>query len=220
MHKALTLSDALLDYVVENGPQPHSVLDKIRRETAALGDMAVMQIAPDQGAFMQILARSIGARRALEVGTFTGYSALAVALALPEDGEVTCCELNADFAATARAYWAEAGMAERITVHVGPARETLDRLLLAPPPGFYDFAFIDADKTGYPAYYERCLALLRPGGLLLLDNMLWSGRVADPADHDPSTETIRALTRTIQADTRVDACLLTIADGILMCRKR
>jgi predicted O-methyltransferase YrrM len=143
-----------------------------------------------------------------------------VALALPADGHVTCCELNPDFAATARAYWAEAGMAARITVHVGPARETLDRLLLAPPPGLYDFAFIDADKTGYPDYYERCLALLRPGGLLLLDNMLWSGRVADPADHGASTETIRALTRTIQADARVDACLLTIADGILMCRKR
>ncbi len=220
MHKTVAMSDRLLDYVVANGVRGHPVLDKIRRETAALGDLAVMQIPADQGAFMQLLARSIGARRAIEVGTFTGYSALAVALALPADGGVTCCELNPDYAAKARSYWAEAGVADRIEVRVGPAAETLERILRAPPPGLYDFAFIDADKTGYPVYYERCLALLRPGGLLLLDNMLWSGKVADPDARDESTETIRALTRRIHEDARVDACLLTVADGLLLCRKR
>jgi predicted O-methyltransferase YrrM len=220
MHKTVAMTDRLLDYVVANGVRGHPVLDRIRRETAALGDVAVMQIPPDQGAFMQLLALSIGARRAIEVGTFTGYSALAVALALPADGGVTCCELDPDYASKARSYWAEAGMADRIEVRIGPAAETLERILRAPPPGLYDFAFIDADKTGYPVYYERCLALLRPGGLLLLDNMLWSGKVADPDVRDESTETIRALTRRIHEDARVDACLLTVADGLLLCRKR
>jgi predicted O-methyltransferase YrrM len=220
MHKTVAMSDRLLDYVVANGVRGHPVLDKIRRETEALGEQAVMQIPPDQGAFMQLLVQSIGARRAIEVGTFTGYSALAVALALPADGGMTCCELNPDYAAKARSYWAEAGVADRIEVRVGPAAETLERILRAPPPGLYDFAFIDADKTGYPVYYERCLALLRPGGLLLLDNMLWSGKVADPDVRDESTETIRALTRRIHEDARVDACLLTVADGLLLCRKR
>jgi predicted O-methyltransferase YrrM len=220
MHKTVATTDRLLDYVVANGVREHPVLDKIRRETAALGDAAVMQIAPDQGAFMQLLARAAGTRRAIEVGTFTGYSALAVALALPPDGRMTCCELNADYAAKARTYWAEAGLADRIEVRIGLAAETLEQILRAPPPGLYDFAFIDADKTGYPTYYEQCLGLLRPGGLLLLDNMLWSGKVADPDARDASTETIRALTRRIHEDARVDACLLTVADGLMLCRKR
>ena len=220
MRKALDLSDRLLDYVAAYGVRSHPVLDRIRAETARLGEVAIMQISPDQGAFMQVLARTIGARRALEVGTFTGYSALAVALALPDDGMLTACEIDPDYAARAQAYWAEAGLADRIELRLGPALETLDRLLLGPPPGGYDFAFIDADKTGYDGYYERCLKLLRPGGLLLLDNMLWSGKVADPQDRSESTEAIRALSRKIHADDRVDSCLLTIADGILLCRKR
>lgn len=220
MRKALDLTDRLVDYVAGNSALDHPVLQRIRAETAKLGEIAMMQISPDQGAFMHFLARTIGARRALEVGTFTGYSALAVALALPEDGMLTACEIDPDYAERAKTYWAEAGLSGRIELRLGPAVETLDRLLLSPPPGGYDFAFIDADKTGYDAYYERCLRLLRPGGLVLLDNMLWSGKVADPGDRSESTEAIRTLTGKIRADDRVDSCLLTVADGLLLCRKR
>jgi predicted O-methyltransferase YrrM len=181
--------------------------------------MAGMQIGADQAALMALLVRAIGARRCIEIGTFTGYSALAVAGALPEDGKLICCDISAEWTAIARRYWIEAGVADRIDLRLAPALDTL-RELARDGGGQYDFAFIDADKSNYGAYYEACLALLRSGGLIVLDNMLWSGRVADPDHHDADTDAIRALNAKIDIDGRVDASLLTVGDGVMLVRKR
>jgi caffeoyl-CoA O-methyltransferase len=176
-----------------------------------------MQIAPDQGAFMTMLTRAIGARRAIEVGTFTGYSAICVARALPEDGELVCFELDEGRAEVARRWIGEAGLSGRVEVRVGPSSEGLREL---PSEEAFDIAFIDADKPGYDDYYEQCLARLRPGGLVLLDNVLLSGRVLDPPDDDESARAIAALNDKLAADERVDLAMLGIADGITIARKR
>lgn len=221
MSKSLNFTPAVLDYAVDVGVREHPVLSKCRAETAALlGRLSIMQIAPEQGAFMGLVAKLMNAKRYIEVGTFTGYSALAVALALPEDGRVDALDISEEYMGRARATWAEAGQAKKITGHVGPALATLDKLLKNGAAGAYDFAFIDADKTGYDAYYERMLKLVRVGGLIAIDNVLWFGRVVDPADTSEDTMALKALNAKIKGDPRVETVLLPIADGIFMCRKR
>ncbi len=194
---------------------------RLRVETQALPDnQARMQVGPDQAALLALFARLIGARRAIEVGTFTGMSSLAVALALPEDGRLVCCDVSEEWTGIARRYWREAGVEGRVELRLGPAAASLDALLAEGGAGRYDFAFIDADKKGYDAYYELCLRLLRPNGLVALDNMLWSGKVADASVHDPDTDALRALNAKIAADARVEACLLSVGDGVMLARKR
>jgi len=195
-------------------------LERRLREQTAQMKWGGMQIGPDQAAFFAILVRSIGARRALEIGTFTGYSALAVAGALPADGRLVCCDVSDEWTQIARRYWREAGLIDRIDLRVAPANDTLAALARDPGPDSFDFAFVDADKTGYDGYYERCLTLVRAGGLIAFDNTLWSGAVADPARDDDDTKALRALNTKAHADPRVDACLLTIGDGILLVRRR
>ena len=191
---------------------------RLRDETARL-PMAGMQIGSDQGAFLALLVRLIGVRRAIEIGTFTGYSALAVATALPADGRLVCCDVSDEWTQMARRYWREAGVADRIDLRLAPATETLRDLLRDSGPGSFDFAFIDADKTGYDGYYEACLKLLRPGGLMAFDNTLWSGAVADPAKNDPDTSALRALNLKVRDDPRVTSCLVSMGDGVLLALK-
>jgi predicted O-methyltransferase YrrM len=179
-----------------------------------------MQIAPEQGQLMAVLARMIGARRAIEVGVFTGYSSLVVALALPPDGKLLACDVSEEYTVVAQRYWREAGVDHKIDLRLAPALDTLDGLLAGGEAGRFDFAFIDADKERYTDYYERCLALLRPGGLILIDNVLWSGEVADPAVTSPAVVAIRELNRKLHHDDRIDLSLLPIADGLTLARKR
>lgn len=192
---------------------------KLRAETASL-PQGGMQIGADQGALLALLVHSIQARRAIEIGTFTGYSALAVAAALPAGGRLVCCDVSEQWTAIARRHWAAAGLADRIELRLAPALKTLHELLAEHGPGAFDFAFIDADKPAYDAYYEACLKLLRQGGLIALDNMLWSGAVAEPGKHDADTDALRALNAKIRDDRRVEACLLTVGDGVMLARKR
>ena len=192
---------------------------RLRDETAAMKHGG-MQIGADQGALLALLARTVNAKRALEIGTFTGYSALAVAAALPPEGTLVCCDVSDEWTQVARRYWREAGLADRIDLRIAPAQETLAALARDPGPDAFDFAFVDADKTGYDAYYERCLTLVRSGGLIAFDNTLWSGAVADPARNDDDTVALRALNAKAHADPRVDACLLTVGDGVLLVRRR
>ena len=187
-------------------------------ETAKLPG-AGMQIGADLGALLRLLVELTGARRTIEIGTFTGYSALAVAMALPPDGAIVCCDINEAWTRIARRYWREAGVAGKIDLRLAPALETLRNLQRDPGPGSFDFAFVDADKTGYDGYYEACLTLLRPGGLIAFDNMLWSGAVADPRQNDPDTVALRALNLKVRDDSRVTSCLVSIGDGVLLARK-
>jgi caffeoyl-CoA O-methyltransferase len=217
--KFIALTPELHDYVVRNGSREDAALAAVRESTAALGDIAVMQISPDQGALMTMLVRLIGASRAIELGTFTGYSAICIARGLGEGGRLTACELDPERAETARANFAAAGVEDRIEIAIGPAGETLAELTAA-AAGTYDFTFIDADKTGYPSYYESCLTLLRPGGLIVLDNVLRGGTVLDPAPDDESAQVIAELNESIAGDERVDVAMLAVADGITLARKR
>jgi predicted O-methyltransferase YrrM len=196
-----------------------AVQERLRTETKAL-PQARMQIGPDQGLFLGLLVRMLDAHRVVEVGTFTGYSALAMAMALPPGGRVLCCDISEEYTAIARRYWKEAGMSDRIDLRLGPAAETLAGLLATEGPASQDLAFIDADKTGYDGYYEACLQLLRPGGIIAIDNVLWSGRVADPAVKDADTAALRALNVKIRDDRRVDAVVLTVGDGLTLARKK
>ncbi|MFN8149729.1 MAG: class I SAM-dependent methyltransferase [Solirubrobacterales bacterium] len=232
--KFTVLSAELHDYIVANGAREDEALAAVRESTAALGPVAEMQISPDQGALLTLLARLIGARRAIELGTFTGYSAICIARGLTDAGTLLACELDPDRAETARANFAAAGVADRIEVRVGPAQETLDALVAAEgsdPSGFdtepFDLAFIDADKSGYPGYYESCLELVRPGGLIVIDNVLRGGAVLDPArteagrsDGDEGTVAVAGLNELIASDERVDVAMLGVADGITLARKR
>ncbi len=214
----ISVSEPLYDYIADLvHEQP--VLGELREATAPMPD-AGMQIGREQGAFMALLAKVIGARNYLEVGVFTGYSSLVMALALPPDGHVTACDVSEDFTAIARRYWQRAGVAGKIDLQLAPAQQTLDQLLAGGAAGTYDIAFIDADKTGYDGYYERCLRLVRGNGLILLDNMLWSGRVAEPSVNDADTVALRALNEKIAKDPRVDSVLLPIGDGVVVARKR
>ena len=217
-HRSL-LTEAVDRYLGTVVVHETPVQKRLREETSKL-PMAGMQIGADQGVFLAFLARLVGTRRAIEIGTFTGYSALSVASALPPDGRLVCCDVNEEWTSIARRYCAEAGLADRIELRIGPARETLAQLRKRDGPGSYDFAFIDADKTGYDAYYEACLGLIRAGGLIAIDNVLWSGTVADPADLRPDTVALRTLTAKIRDDPRVDASLVSLGDGVMLARKK
>lgn len=213
------LSEPLERYLFDVLSPRTEVQERLRRETQA-HPRAGMQIGPDQGLFLGLLVRMLDARRVVEVGTFTGYSSLAMALALPPGGRIVCCDISEEYTAVARRYWKEAGVADRIDLRLGPATETLAGLLANDGPGSHDLAFIDADKTGYDAYYEACLKLLRPGGIIAIDNVLWSGRVADPSVKDADTEALRALNLKVRDDRRVDAVVLTVGDGLTLARKK
>ncbi len=191
----------------------------LRAETFAMSNSGMMS-RPETDAFLQLLIRLTGARRVIEVGTFTGSGSLAMALALPEDGKVVACDVSAEWTAVGRRHWQQAGVAHKIDLRLAPAGETIAALLQAGGADSFDMAFIDANKTGYDAYYEGCLKLVRPGGLLVLDNMLWGGDVADATVHDADTDALRALNLKIQKDARVDFCLLSADDGILLARRR
>ena len=219
MPKRSLMPDFVERYVSHVITRETPLQQRLRAETAGL-PQAGMQVGPDQGKLLALLVHLIGARRALEIGTFTGYSALVVAAALPADGKLIACDISAEWTRIARRYWDEAGVSGRIELRLGPARDTLAALIRDGAAGSFDFAFIDADKTGYDAYYEACLTLLRPGGLIALDNMLWNGAVADPRVQDPDTSALRALNVKIRDDVRVESCLLTVGDGVMLARKR
>jgi predicted O-methyltransferase YrrM len=208
-----------IDYILKNSVRESALLARLRAETASHPN-ARFQVPPEQGQLLQLLVRMTGARRTIEVGVFTGYSSLAVALALPVDGRVVACDISDEYTAVARAYWAEAGVAGKIDLRIGPASETLDSMLAAGERDSYDFAFIDADKTGYARYYEQCLELVRPGGLIALDNMLQSGQVWDETNQDTNAAAIRSLNAFIHKDQRVDALLLPFADGLTLAVRR
>jgi len=217
--RSIGLDDAVHHYLLDVSPREPDVLRRLREETAAR-ENADMQIAPEQGQFMALLVRLIGAERTLEVGTFTGYSVLVVALALPPHGRVTACEISEEYAAVARRWWQEGGVGEKIEIRVAPAAETLDRMLEEGLAGRFDFAFIDADKAGYVEYWERCLRLVRKGGLIAVDNVLWDGRVADSTNDEESTNAIRAFNAHARDDGRVDLALVPIGDGLTLARVR
>ncbi|HYM02461.1 MAG TPA: class I SAM-dependent methyltransferase [Stellaceae bacterium] len=217
--RKLVLTDALSHYIDDVSLREPEILARLRQETAPL-PLAGMQIGPDQGQLMALLARLVGARLCLEIGTFTGYSTLQVALALPPEGRIIACDIDPKTTAIAQRYWAMAGVADKIDLRLAPALQTLDHLIAEKQEGRFDFAFIDADKTNYDAYYERVLRLLRTGGLVLIDNVLWSGDVIDPAVNDPDTKALRALNAKLHRDERIDLSLLPMADGITLARKR
>ena len=214
-NRTLTLTDDLVDYIHAYGVREHPVLAGLRERTAPLPQHG-MQIGPDQGAFMAMLVRLTGARRILEIGTFTGYSSTAMALALPPDGRIICCDVSREWTDIAREAWTDAGVADRVELRIGPATETLAAL----DDDAFDLAFIDADKPSYDAYYEGCLRVVRPGGLILIDNVLWSGDVADPSEDNETVRVFRTLNAKIAADERVDHVLLPLGDGLTMVRRR
>ena len=218
-NRSIGLDPRLYDYLLAASLREHPVLARLRAATAS-HPQANMQIAPEQGQFMALLARLTGATRCIEVGVFTGYSSLAVALALPPHGRILACDVSEEYTRMAQRYWEEAGVAERIELRLAPALETLDGLLAAGEAGRHDFAFIDADKGGYADYYERLLELLRPGGLIAVDNTLWDGDVADPANDAPDTVAIRAFNEKLRDDSRIDLSLVPIGDGLTLARKR
>jgi caffeoyl-CoA O-methyltransferase len=215
--KYVTLTPDLYGYVVKHGARQDDALRRLATETEGLGDIAVMQIAPEQGAFMTLLVRAMGARRALELGTFTGYSAICIARGLAEGGTLVTCDISGEWTEIARRYFEEAEVADRIDLRLGPALDTLSELPSSEP---FDFAFIDADKTEYPDYYEECLRLLRPGGVVMLDNVLRGGQVLDGDDSDERTARTREVNDRAIADDRVDVAMLGVADGITLALKR
>ncbi|WP_375595582.1 class I SAM-dependent methyltransferase [Algihabitans albus] len=215
--RTIGMTDALYDYIVKVSLREPEILVRLRAETEA-GPGGQMQISPEQGQFMQLLAELTGARSYLEVGTFTGYSALAMALALPEDARLVCCDVSEDYTAMARRFWAEAGVAERVDLRIAPALESL--AALQEEGRQFDLMFVDADKENYGAYYEAGLKLVRPGGLMMFDNVLWGGSVADPDKQDADTEAIRALNRRLHDDLRVSLSLVPIGDGLTLARLR
>jgi caffeoyl-CoA O-methyltransferase len=218
--KFVTLDQPLYDYVVAHGDNGDALLKELAAETARkLGRVSMMQIAPEQGTFMAILVRAIGARFAVEVGTFTGYSAICVARALPPDGRMLCCDVSEEWTAIARRYWEKAGVAEKITLKIAPAIETLQALPTSAANPI-DFAFIDADKINYRIYYEEVLKRMRAGGLILIDNVLWSGAVIDSKNQTEDTRAIRELNDFLATDDRIDMVMLAISDGLTICRKR
>ena len=218
-NRTITMTDDLYAYLLDASLREPVLLKRLRDETAKLPE-ARMQISPEQGQFMQLLVQLLDARRCIEVGVFTGYSSLAVALVLPLGGCLLACDVSETFTAIARRYWKEAGVAGKIELVLAPATETLDARLKAGEAGSYDLAFIDADKANYVAYYERILQLLRRGGLVLVDNVLWSGRVLDKTDKSEDTTAIRAFNKALHQDERVDLSMLPIGDGLTLARKR
>lgn len=216
-HKSFLLTDELAEYIVGHSSPPDDVQRDLIAETAALGPWAGMQISPEQGVFMAMLVRLSGARHAIEIGTFTGYSALAMAQALPADGTLLCCDVNTEWTAIARRHWERAGVDHKIDLRIGPALDTLQAL---GPDRRFDLAFVDADKPNYAAYYDELIPRLSPGGLLLVDNVLWSGHVVDETSDERNTRALRAFNDMVAADHRVDVVLLPIADGLTLARRR
>lgn len=217
--KTIHLSDELHRYLLSVSVRESDVLRRLREETAR-HPLSVMQISPEQGQLMSLLVRLLGARNAVEVGVFTGYSAICIAAALAAGGRLVACDVNEEYTAVAARYWREAGLADRIELRLAPALETLDGLIAAGGAGSFDFAFIDADKVNYEGYFERCLTLLRPGGLVAVDNTLWNAAVADPDNHTEDTEAIRAFNARRRDDPRVDLSLVPIGDGLTLALKR
>lgn len=217
--KTIRMDDALYEYLLRVSLREPPLWKQLREETAQL-PMARMQIAPEQGQFMALLARLLGVRQGLEVGVFTGYSSLCVAAAMPEGGQLIACDTSEEWTAIARRYWEAAGVAGRVDLRLAPALQTLDDLLADGQGGRFDWMFIDADKTNYDHYYERGLELLRPGGVVLFDNVLWSGQVADEQVQDEDTRALRALNAKLGTDMRVDIAMLPVADGLTIARKR
>jgi caffeoyl-CoA O-methyltransferase len=215
--KSLGLSAALHEYLVAHGTPPDAVQRDLIEETARLGPIAIMQVAPEQGAFLTMITRILGAQHAIEIGTFTGYSALSIARGLAPGGRLLCCDVSEEWTAIARRAWQRAGVAERIELRIGPALETLRAL---PETTGFDLAFIDADKTSYAAYYEEILKRMRTGGVLLVDNVLWNGAVVDETRQDDNTRAIRAFNAAVAADARVDCVMTPISDGLTLLRKR
>jgi predicted O-methyltransferase YrrM len=218
--QSIGLSENLYQYLLANSVREPAILTKLRQETAA-HPLVNMQISPEQGQLMGLLVQLIGAKKCLEIGVFTGYSALVVALNLPDDGRIIACDVSAEFTSIASKYWQEAGVNDKISLQIAPALETLDRLLANGEAGTFDVAFIDADKNNYAAYYDRCFQLVRQGGLILVDNVLWYGRVADPTmDEDKRTQSIKQLNQQIYHDDRVQISLIPIGDGLTIARKK
>ncbi len=215
----LGLDPILQSYLLDVSLREPEVLHQLRQETAQQ-PMARMQIAPEQGQLMALLVQLLGAKRTLDIGVFTGYSALVVALALPPDGQVVACDVSEEYTAIARRYWQQAGVAHKVDLRIAPALDTLDQLLVDGQAGTFDFAFIDADKSNYQNYYERSLQLVRTGGVIAIDNVLWHGDVADPSITDNRTEAIRAFNRNVHEDQRVSISMVPIADGLTLAMKR
>ncbi len=218
MHEKFTaLTPELYAYLVEHRSDRDPLLAELAEETRQLGGVSVMQVAPEQGAFLTLLVRLTGARRLVEVGTFTGYSALCLAKGLPDGGRLLCCDVSEEWTSIGRRYWERAGLADKIDLEIAPAIETLQRL---PREEIFDLAFIDADKPNYPAYFEEILTRLRPNGLIVFDNVLWSGNVVDPSATDDNTRALRALNDALAADTRIESVMLPVADGLTLARKK
>ncbi|AGI25485.1 putative O-methyltransferase [Pseudomonas sp. ATCC 13867] len=217
--RTLNLDDTLYQYLLDVSLRDSAIKARLRAETAAM-PTARWQVAPEQGQFLALLVKLIGARRILEVGTFTGYSALCMAEALPADGHLLCCDLPGDYNEIARTHWREAGVDSRIELRLGPALSTLESLMAGGENGCFDLVFIDADKARYPAYFEYALSLLRSGGLVVFDNVLWSGRVLEVEPQSEDTRAIQRLNRALKDDARVDYSLVPIGDGMSLCRKR
>lgn len=218
-NRTLELTDKLYDYLLSASLREPDVLRRLREETAGQ-EMARMQIAPEQGQFMALLLRLMGARRTLEIGVFTGYSALCAALALPEDGRIVACDISEEWTAIAQRYWREAGVGDKIELRLAPAAETLAKLMDSGQRETFDFTFIDADKENYDTYFEYALRLVRPGGLIAIDNVLWGGSVVDDDDQEPSTRAIRELNAKLHRDDRIELSLVPIADGLTLALKR
>ena len=216
---SMGLPPDLQAYLVRNGVREPDILKRLRDETALLPQHN-MQIAPEQGALLALLVELIGARRCLEIGTFTGYSSLVVAMAMPSDGTIVCCDVSEEWTSIARRYWSEAGVADRVDLRLAPALTTLDQLIAGGAEGTFDFAFVDARKSEYPEYHERVVRLLRPGGLAAYDNVLWGGAVVDDAAKDEETLGVRRLNERLAADARVSISMLPLADGVTLARKR
>ena len=217
--KTIFLNQPIYDYLCDVSLREQEVMRLLRHETAEL-EMAVMQIAPEQGQFMTLLVQLLGVRKAIEVGTFTGYSALAIAMGLPEDGSLIACDISDEWTAIGKRYWQLAGQSDKINLRLAPAIETLDDLLNNDQAGEFDFAFIDADKQNYLNYFERCLQLLRPGGLIVMDNVLWGGSVVDVENQKPDTCAIRDFNLFVKNDARIDISMIPVGDGLSLIRKK
>jgi len=218
-NRTIAITESIYQYLCDHSLREDPILKDLRDHTYDMEERA-MQIAPEQGQFMKMLVKLIGAKNTIEVGVFTGYSSLAIALALPEDGRIVACDVNPQYTSVAEKFWVSAGVREKIDLRIGPAKDTLLKLINAGLTGTFDFAFIDADKINYDHYYELCLQLIRPGGLITVDNVLWGGTVSDDAINDVDTNSIRALNDKLHQDERIELSLVPIGDGLTLAMKR